>query len=88
MKRVGIIITASANSIDGFKSGLRDLGWVEGERVSFELRAARGQLHLLPECTTEMVNLGVQLIVVIGSGYGESGSPSDLDHSDRICSGY
>ena len=67
MKRVGIIATTSANSMDGFKSGLRDLGWVEGESVSFELRAAQGQLHLLPEFAAEMVNLGVNLIVVVGA---------------------
>jgi len=48
MKRVGIIVAGSAHPMDGFKAGLRDLGWIEGERISFELRAAEGQLHLLP----------------------------------------
>jgi ABC-type uncharacterized transport system substrate-binding protein len=67
MKRVGIIVTTSANTMDGFKSGLRDRGWVEGECFSFELRAAQGQLHLLPEFAAEMVNLGVNLIAVIGA---------------------
>ena len=76
MKRVGIIVTTSANTMDGFKSGLRDRGWVEGECFSFELRAAQGQLHLLPEFAgprsltpflAEMVNLGVNLIAVIGT---------------------
>jgi putative tryptophan/tyrosine transport system substrate-binding protein len=67
MKRVGIIGTTPANTMDGFKSGLRDRGWVEGERFSFELRAAQGQLHLLPEFAAEMVNLGINLIAVIGA---------------------
>jgi putative tryptophan/tyrosine transport system substrate-binding protein len=53
--------------MDGFKSGLRDLGWIEGERISFELRAAEGQLHRLPQLATEMVNIGVDLIAVIGA---------------------
>src|ERR1700758_2571121 len=53
--------------MDGFKSGLRDLGWVEGESVEFELRAAEGQLHLLPKFASEMVGLGVDLIAVIGA---------------------
>ena len=35
MKQVGIIVTTSANTIEGFKSGLRDRGWVEGEFFSF-----------------------------------------------------
>ena len=67
MKRVGIIVAGSAYPMDGFKSGLRDLGWVEGERISFELGAAEGQLHLLPEFAAEMVGLGVNLIAVIGA---------------------
>jgi putative tryptophan/tyrosine transport system substrate-binding protein len=32
-----------------------------------KLRAAQGQLHLLPEFAAEMVNLGVNLIAVIGA---------------------
>ena len=57
--------------------GTSNRGWVEGERFSFELRAAQGQLHLLPEFAVakapwtpflaEMVNLGVNLIAVIGT---------------------
>ncbi|OKO79016.1 hypothetical protein AC630_18155 [Bradyrhizobium sp. AS23.2] len=53
--------------MDGFKSGLRDLGWVEGEGVHFELRAAEGQLQLLPQFASELVSLGVDLIAVIGA---------------------
>jgi putative tryptophan/tyrosine transport system substrate-binding protein len=53
--------------MDGFKSGLRDLGWVEDEGIRFELRAAEGQLHLLPKFASEMVSLGVDLIAVIGA---------------------
>jgi len=49
----------------GFKLGLRDLGWVEGETIHFELRAAEGQLQLLPEFASEKVGLGVDLIGVI-----------------------
>jgi putative tryptophan/tyrosine transport system substrate-binding protein len=67
MKCIGIIVAGSAYPMDGFKSGLRDLGWVEGEGVRFELRAAEGQLRLLPEFASEMVRLGVDLIAVIGA---------------------
>ncbi|WP_187436095.1 ABC transporter substrate binding protein [Bradyrhizobium hipponense] len=67
MKRIGIIVAGSAYPMDGFKSGLRDLGWVEGEGVSFEIRAAEGQLQRLPEFASEMVSLGVDLIAVIGA---------------------
>lgn len=67
MKRVGIIVAGSSYPMDGFKSGLHDLGWIEGESIGFELRAAEGQLHLLPEFAAEMVRLGVDLIAVIGA---------------------
>jgi putative ABC transport system substrate-binding protein len=67
MKRIGIIVAGSAYPTDGFKSGLRDLGWVEGEGIRFELRVAEGQLHLLPKFASEMVSLGVDLIAVIGA---------------------
>ena len=67
MKRIGIIVAGSAYPMEGFKLGLRDLGWVEGESIRFELRAAEGQLHLLPEFASEMVGLGVHLIAVIGA---------------------
>jgi putative ABC transport system substrate-binding protein len=67
MKHIGIIVAGSAYPMEGFKLGLRDLGWVEGERIRFELRAAEGQLHLLSEFASEMVGLGVDLIAVIGA---------------------
>ena len=67
MKRVGIIVAGSAYPMDGFKSGLQDLGWIEGEHVNFDVRAAEGQLHLLPQFATEMVSAGVDLIAVIGA---------------------
>ena len=53
--------------MDGFKSELRELGWVEGEGIRFELRAAEGQLQPLPKFASEMVSLRVDLIAVIGA---------------------
>ena len=67
MKRIGIIVAGSAYPMDGFKSGLRNLGWVEGEGIRFDIREAEGQLHLLPQFASEMVSLGVDLIAVIGA---------------------
>ena len=67
MKRVGIVVAGSAYPIDGFRAGLADLGWVEGESIQFDIRAAEGQLQRLPEFASEMVSLGVDLIAVIGA---------------------
>ena len=67
MRRIGIIVAGSPYPMDGFKLRLRDLGWIEDEGIHFELRAAEGQLHLLPKFALEMVSLGVDLIAVIGA---------------------
>jgi len=53
--------------MEGFKLGIRDLGWLEGENISFELRAAEGELRRLPEFAKEMVSAGVDAIAVIGA---------------------
>jgi putative tryptophan/tyrosine transport system substrate-binding protein len=67
LKHVGIIVAGSAYPMDGFKSGLRDLGWAEGERIGFHVRAAEGQLNRLPGFAAEMIGLDVDLIAVIGA---------------------
>ena len=67
MKRIGIIVAGQAYPLEGFRSGLRDLGWLEGENIGFELRAAEGELRRLPEFANEMVSAGVDAIAVIGA---------------------
>jgi len=48
---------------EGFRRGLRDLGWVEGANVTFEYRFAEGRLDRLPALARELVRLRVDLIV-------------------------
>jgi putative ABC transport system substrate-binding protein len=67
MARIGIIVAGQAYPLQGFKLGLRDLGWLEGENISFELRAAEGELRRLPEFAKEIVSAGVDAIAVIGA---------------------
>jgi putative tryptophan/tyrosine transport system substrate-binding protein len=67
MRRIGTIVAGQAYPLDGFRSGLRDLGWLEGENIGFELRAAEGELRRLPEFANEMVSAGVDAIAVIGA---------------------
>lgn len=67
MKRIGMVVAGSAYPMEGFRAGLADLGWAEGESIRFEIRAAEGQLQRLPEFATEMVSQGVDLIAVIGA---------------------
>src|SRR5215216_3517998 len=46
-----------------FRQGLRDLGYVEGQNIRFELRSAEGHLDRLPELAAELVRLKVDIIV-------------------------
>jgi putative ABC transport system substrate-binding protein len=64
---IGVMIAGPAPPIEGFKEGLRELGWIEGRNVSLELRVAQGQLDRLPGFASELVGLGVDLIAVIGA---------------------
>ena len=47
----------------GFRQGLRDLGYVEGQNIRFEFRSAEGQADRLPELAAELVRLKVDVIV-------------------------
>ncbi|MCC8402669.1 ABC transporter substrate-binding protein [Paraburkholderia sp. MMS20-SJTN17] len=67
MMRIGIVVAGSAYPMDGFKAGLADQGWIEGKNVIFELRAAQGQLQRLPQFAADIVDLGADLIAVIGA---------------------
>jgi putative ABC transport system substrate-binding protein len=46
-----------------FFQGLRDLGWVEGQNMALEWRAAEENLDRLPDLAAELVRLPVDLIL-------------------------
>src|SRR6266568_4108690 len=48
---------------DGFRQGLRELGYVEGKTVLLEVRYAEGKSERLPELARELVGLKVNVIV-------------------------
>src|SRR5215216_1090734 len=47
----------------GFRQGLKELGYSEGENVHIELRGAHGRLDRLNDLATELVRLNVDVIV-------------------------
>jgi putative ABC transport system substrate-binding protein len=67
LSHIGIIVAGHTPPIEGFKEGLRELGWVEGKNVRIELRAAQGALDRLPELVAEIIRLNVDVIAVIGA---------------------
>jgi putative ABC transport system substrate-binding protein len=67
--RVGYLETGAVRprAWEAFRERLRQLGYVEGQTVAFEVRWADGQLDRLPELAAELVRLKVDAIVTAGS---------------------
>jgi putative ABC transport system substrate-binding protein len=53
--------------ITPFLDALRELGWIEGQNVTFEYRYAENRLERLPELAAELVRLNVDVIVARGT---------------------
>jgi hypothetical protein len=69
--RVGILAPAETDKTAffvAFRSGLRDLGWVEGRNIILEFRLAHFDWTLLPRLAQDLVNLPVDVIVTSGGG--------------------
>jgi putative ABC transport system substrate-binding protein len=68
--RIGVITsgspTTSAASVDAFRQRLRELGYAEGRNVTIEVRAD-AQPERFHELATELVGLGVDVIVASGT---------------------
>jgi putative tryptophan/tyrosine transport system substrate-binding protein len=51
---------------EALQQGLRELGWIEGQNLTIELRVAEGQAERLPELAAELVRLQPDVVVVNG----------------------
>jgi ABC-type uncharacterized transport system substrate-binding protein len=66
--RIGYIVTGSRDSpdqrvmLDAFHEGLRKRGYVEGQNISVEYRAADGKIERFPELARQLVALNPDLI--------------------------
>jgi len=67
--RIGFLATGSLASpeqqviLDAFRRGLRERGYVEGQNIAVEYRAADGAIERFPELAKELVRLNLDLIV-------------------------
>jgi putative ABC transport system substrate-binding protein len=96
--RIGFLWDTPAvwpHALEGFRQGLRDLGWVEGQNIVVEYRWAEGQFDRLPLMVEELVRLKVDLIVAPTSIYTEAAKRGTsripivfVSHADPIASGH
>ncbi len=69
--RISMLETRStalnAANIDGFRQGLRELGYKEGQNLELVYRSSDGRDERFPVLANELVNLGVDLILTRGT---------------------
>ena len=66
--RVGLLANGFATaspSVDAFRKGLRDFGYVEGENIALEIRWAEGRFERMPELALELVRWKPDLLVAV-----------------------
>src|SRR5262249_49236821 len=59
-------LEALAERMGGFRQGLKDIGYVEGENIAIEYRYAENQLDRLPALATDLVRRRVAWIAATG----------------------
>jgi len=68
--RIGTLSGASVSSLEprleGFRQGLRKLGYVDGRNIVIEYRSADGSVDRLPDLALELTRLKVDCIVTAG----------------------
>jgi putative ABC transport system substrate-binding protein len=69
--RIGILepIPAARNAanLDALRTGLQELGYVEGQNLVIEYRSADGRAERFPDLASELVGLNVDLILTRGT---------------------
>src|ERR1700730_4188308 len=65
MPRIGYLDPHSVSNpyIEAFRTGLRDLGYIEGRNIRFEPRWADGDYDRLPALADELVRLDIDVLV-------------------------
>jgi putative ABC transport system substrate-binding protein len=65
--RIGVLGNENTPPWEGFRQGLRDLGYVDGRNVTMEWRWSEGRTDRLPALAIELVGLRVDVIVASGT---------------------
>jgi putative tryptophan/tyrosine transport system substrate-binding protein len=97
--RIGVLTNkasdpAEARLWQAFRSGLRERGWIEGQNILIEFRAAEGNTARLPELAADLVRLKVDLIVARSSTFVQAAKEATaipivfLIHADPVGTGH
>jgi ABC-type uncharacterized transport system substrate-binding protein len=76
--RIGFLFTGSLESaegrlsIDAFRQGLHQNGYIEGQNILVEYRAAEGRFDQLPALASELVQLKVDVILATATPAGRA----------------
>src|SRR5687767_9999749 len=66
-RRIGVLhpstSASAAPSLEAFRQGLREIGYVEDRDIALELKLASGKAELLPGLAAECVRLPVDILV-------------------------
>jgi len=65
--RIGVLGNENSAPWEGFRQGLRDLGYIDGRNVTMEWRWSEGRTDRLPALALELVQLKVDIIVASGT---------------------
>ncbi len=78
------------SQLEGFRQGLRELGYVEGQNLVIEYRWAAAKLNRLPDLVADLVRLKVDVLLVAGqqgldaARRAGSGTPAVLGACDPL----
>ncbi len=98
--RVGILTNKASDPTEArlwqaFRSGLRERGWIEGQNILIEFRAAEGDTARLPELAADLARLKVDLIVARASIWVQAAKEATssipivfLSHADPVGTGH
>jgi putative ABC transport system substrate-binding protein len=71
IRRIGYLGSDSASKtvvrVDALRTGLHDLGYVEGKNIVIEFRWAEGNYDRLPDLVAELIGLKIEVLVTQGT---------------------